>query len=135
MLLLWGGHLVVQNVQFTHVVPHRHVLMLTAKKVTGKKMLTIQEAQGQYADWLFAAKRITLNTLDHVVQLGKMIMDCKNPNVQIWAQSGTLDLNNYNATIQLARLTHRNMLFICPKAAYDHKKQKITCLNGKMVMR
>jgi hypothetical protein len=135
MGLLWATHLIVQNVQFTHLVPHHHVLTLTAKKIAGKKLLDIEDVKGQYADWLFAAKRLTLNTLDHVVQLRKMAMSCKNPCVKIHAQSGTLDLHSYNAVIQFAHLTHRNMLFTCPKAAYDHRRQKITCFHGQMVIK
>lgn len=129
MLLLWAGNLVVTNVQFSHIVPYRHILTLTAKKVAGKKMLNIQDVKGQYADWLFSAKNITLNTLDHIVQLGKMTLDCRHPSVRIEAQSGILNLQTYNAMIQSARLTHRNLVFTCPRAVYDHQRQKITCWN------
>lgn len=133
MFLLWAGYLVINNVQFKYVVPHHHMLVLTAKKVTGNKSLEIQDVRAQYADWLFTAKDMTLNTLDHVVQLGKMTMNCKNQSVQILAQSGILYLQVYTAMIQHARLTHHNMVFTCPKTVYDHQNQKITCWNGKMV--
>ena len=83
MFLLWAGYLVINNVQFKYVVPHHHMLVLTAKKVTGNKSLEIQDVRAQYADWLFTAKDMPLNTLDHVVQLGKMTMNCKNQSVQI----------------------------------------------------
>lgn len=132
MWLLWAGNLVVTNVQFSHIVPCRPTLMLTAKKVAGKKILNIQDVKGQYADWLFSAKNITLNILRHTVQLGKMTMDCMHPSVQIQAQSGVLNLQAYNAVIQSVRLTHCNMVFTCPKAIYDHQKQQITCVNGRM---
>lgn len=132
MLLLWAGHLVVKNVQFTHIVPHQHLLTLTAKKITGKKRLAIEDVKGQYADWLFTAKQITLDTLKHVVWLGKMSMECRKPNVQIHAQSGSLNLRSYAAIIQQAHLTHRNMVFTCPKAKYDDQTQKITCWSGTL---
>jgi hypothetical protein len=122
----------LENIQFTHIVPHRHVLTLVAKRVTGKKILTIEGVKGQYADWLFTAKRIVFNTLNHVIQLGEMSINCKNPQVQIHAQSGTMNLQTYNVTIQSASLTHRNMIFTCPKANYDHEGKKITCRQGVM---
>lgn len=132
MLLLWAGNLVVQNVQFTHIVPYRHLLTLTSKKITGKKKLAIEDVRGQYADWLFTAKHIVLNTLDHTVQLEKTSMNSNNPSVQINAESGVLNLKNYNAMIRHAHLTHRNIVFTCPKATYEHQSQKIMCWNGTM---
>jgi hypothetical protein len=134
MLLLWAGNLVVKNVQFTHIVPNQHPLTLTAKKITGKKRLAIEDVKGQYADWLFTAKQITLDTLKHAVWLGKMSMNCKKPSIQIHAQSGVLNLKTYSAGIQNTHLIHRNMAFTCPKANYDHQAQKIICFNGKMVI-
>lgn len=134
MLLLWAGHLIVNNVQFSHVVPGRHTLKLTAKKVVGQKILNIQDVRGQYADWLFTSKNITLNTLRHIVNLGKMTMHCMQPQVQIQAKEGVLNLQTNKAVIQFARLTHRNMIFTCPQATYDHQQKTITCLNGRMTI-
>lgn len=131
-MFLWASYLSIQNIHFTHTVPLHGVLTLTAKKITGRKIVDINDVQGTYASWLFNARHILLNTKNHTIAADKIVLNCHRPTIRIEAQSGLLDLPHSNATIQFAKVKHRNIICTGPKASYNHTNQKISCWGGRI---